>query len=131
MIPWRGERLFSPIFLPGEFQGQRGLAGHSPWDHKESDMTEWLPLSFYFQRLVMLIIFSSAYWPLKRCLFTSSIQFLIELFYILTEIFVFVFSYLCILGRLILSLLFHLQTFSVFMWVVFPCLWFPSQNNIF
>ena len=30
----------TPVFLPGESQGQRSLAGHSPWDHKESDMTE-------------------------------------------------------------------------------------------
>ena len=26
--------------LPGEFHGQRTLEGHSPWDHKESDMTK-------------------------------------------------------------------------------------------
>ena len=25
---------------PGEFHGQRILAGYSPWGHKESDMTE-------------------------------------------------------------------------------------------
>ena len=25
------------IFLPGEFHGQRSLAGYSPWTHKESD----------------------------------------------------------------------------------------------
>ena len=31
--------------LPGEFHGQRRLAGYSPWDHKELDMTEWLTLS--------------------------------------------------------------------------------------
>ena len=29
-----------PGFLPGVFHGQRGLAGHSPWGHRESDMTE-------------------------------------------------------------------------------------------
>ena len=29
-----------PIFLPGEFQGQRSLAGYSPWGHKESDTTD-------------------------------------------------------------------------------------------
>ena len=29
-----------PIFLPGEFQGQRVLVGYSPWDHKELDTTE-------------------------------------------------------------------------------------------
>ena len=26
-----------PIFLPGEFHGQRSLASYSPWGHKESD----------------------------------------------------------------------------------------------
>ena len=33
------------IFLPGESQGQRSLVGYSPYDHKESDMTERLTLS--------------------------------------------------------------------------------------
>ena len=28
------------MFLPGEFHGQRNLAGYSPWGHKESDTTE-------------------------------------------------------------------------------------------
>ena len=27
------------IFLPGEFLGQRSLAGYSPWGHKESDLS--------------------------------------------------------------------------------------------
>ena len=27
------------VFLPGEFHGQRSLAGYSPWGCKESDMT--------------------------------------------------------------------------------------------
>ena len=26
-------------FLPGKYHGQRTLAGYSPWDHKELDMT--------------------------------------------------------------------------------------------
>ena len=26
-----------PSILPGKFQGQRRLAGYSPWGHKESD----------------------------------------------------------------------------------------------
>ena len=30
----------TPVFLPGESYGQRSLVGYSPWDHKESDMTE-------------------------------------------------------------------------------------------
>ena len=30
------------VFLPGESQGQRSLAGYSPQGHKELDTTEWL-----------------------------------------------------------------------------------------
>ena len=30
----------TPVFLPGEFHGQRSLVGCSPWGHKESDLTE-------------------------------------------------------------------------------------------
>ena len=30
-IPWRRGWVPTPVFLPGEFQGQRGLAGYSPW----------------------------------------------------------------------------------------------------
>ena len=30
----------TPVFLSGESQGQRSLAGYSPWGHKESDTTE-------------------------------------------------------------------------------------------
>ena len=30
----------TPVFLPGEFHGQKNLAGYSPWGCKESDMTE-------------------------------------------------------------------------------------------
>ena len=41
-IPWRRDRLPTPVFLPGEFHGQRSLAGHSPWGRKELDTTEQL-----------------------------------------------------------------------------------------
>ena len=34
------KEMATPIFLPGEFHGQRSLVGYSPWGHKESDMTE-------------------------------------------------------------------------------------------
>ena len=33
------------VFLPGEFHGQRSLAGYGPWDRKEGDTTKWLTLS--------------------------------------------------------------------------------------
>ena len=41
-IPWRKDWLPTPVFLPGEFHGQRSLVGCSPWGHKESDTTEQL-----------------------------------------------------------------------------------------
>ena len=44
-IPWRRYWLLTPLFLPGEFSGQRSLAGYSPWGLKESDTTEQLTLS--------------------------------------------------------------------------------------
>ena len=30
----------TPVFLPGEFHGQRSLVGSSPWGHTELDTTE-------------------------------------------------------------------------------------------
>ena len=38
--------LPTPIFLLGEFHGQRSLAGYSSWGHKESDTTEPLIHTF-------------------------------------------------------------------------------------
>ena len=37
---WRRKWQPTLEFLPGEFHGQRSLAGYSPWGHKESDTTE-------------------------------------------------------------------------------------------
>ena len=42
--PLEEEMQFTPVFLPGEFHGQRNLAGYSSWGYKESDMTEQLTL---------------------------------------------------------------------------------------
>ena len=44
-IPQRREWQLTPVFLPGEFHGQRNLVGYSPWGRKESDTTEQLTLS--------------------------------------------------------------------------------------
>ena len=41
--PGEGERLPTPVFWPGEFQGL-----YSPWGHKESDTTEQLSLNLHF-----------------------------------------------------------------------------------
>ena len=41
--PWRRERLPTPVFWTGEFQGL-----YSPWGHKGLDTTEQLSLSTFF-----------------------------------------------------------------------------------
>ena len=55
-IPWRRERLPTPVFWPGEFHGL-----YSPWARKESDRTEWLSLSLFCSYKVSRII------PLHCC----------------------------------------------------------------
>ena len=52
-IPWRRERLPTPVFWPREFHGL-----YSPWGHKESDMTEWLSVS----SLTMRHILNEEFW---------------------------------------------------------------------
>ena len=39
-FPWRRKWQPTPVFLPGEFHGQRILAAYSPWGCTESDMTD-------------------------------------------------------------------------------------------
>ena len=39
-IPWRRAWQSTPVFLPGEFYGQRSLVGYSPWSGKDLDMTK-------------------------------------------------------------------------------------------
>ena len=47
LSPWGREEsdIPTPVFLLGKSYGQRSRAGYSPGGHKESDMTEQLPLS--------------------------------------------------------------------------------------
>ena len=39
-IHWKRKSHPTPVFLPGKSSGQWSLVGYSPWNHKESDMTE-------------------------------------------------------------------------------------------
>ena len=39
-IPWRRKWQSTPVLVPGKSHGQRTLVGYSPWDRRESDMTE-------------------------------------------------------------------------------------------
>ena len=40
--PWGTEWQPTPVFLPGEFHGQKSLMGYGPWGCKELDKTEQL-----------------------------------------------------------------------------------------
>ena len=42
--PGEGNGKPTPVLLPGEFHGERSLAGYSSWSRKEMDMTEQLIL---------------------------------------------------------------------------------------
>ena len=55
LIIWIPNWQLTPVFLPGEFHGQRSLADYSPWGRKESDMTGWLTLHYYY--IIFTIIY--------------------------------------------------------------------------
>ena len=54
----RREWVPPPVFLPGEFHGQRSLVGYSPWEWKATDTTEWLTLPLFMLLLLLLSCFS-------------------------------------------------------------------------
>ena len=39
-FPWRRAWQPTPVFLPGESQGQRSLVGYSPWGHRETRLSD-------------------------------------------------------------------------------------------
>ena len=55
-IPWRGAQQSTPVFLLGESQRKRNLAGYSLRGHKELDMTECVTLSHFFLYSVFVYI---------------------------------------------------------------------------
>ena len=67
---WRRKWQPTPVFLPGESQGQRSLAGCSPWGRTESDMTEQLSnklLQHSFLCLPILGLYLVALGCWERC----------------------------------------------------------------
>ena len=48
-----------PVFLPGESHGQRSLAGYSPWNFKELDITEQHTLSLSCPWIVIPIVWGT------------------------------------------------------------------------
>ena len=66
-IPWRREWQPTPVFLPGESNGRRKLAGYSLWGHKKSDTTEWLTVSLSACSLTSSQLIKKASQLLKYC----------------------------------------------------------------
>ena len=48
----------TPVFLPGEFQGQRSLVGYSPWGCRELDTTEGPTLSPFYGNIRYILFLS-------------------------------------------------------------------------
>ena len=62
-IPWSRAWQPTPVFLPGEFHGQRSLAGYSPWGHKGSDMTGHLTPSLIYIYYILYTYTHTFYEP--------------------------------------------------------------------
>ena len=57
------EWLPTPVFLFGQFHGQKSQEGYSPWGHKELDTTEWITLS-WMCNLCTLIVQFNGFWQM-------------------------------------------------------------------
>ena len=65
-ISRRRKRQPSPVFLPGEFHGQRSLVGYSPRGRKELDMTKRLSTHAHTRKMKYMKC---------PCIFTSGTSF--------------------------------------------------------
>ena len=77
LIPGLGRKWQpTPVFLPGEFHGQRSLVSYSPWDGKELDSTEHVcqhhsTISDHQSHICILVQFSSVQ-SLSRVLLSTT-----------------------------------------------------------
>ena len=55
-IPWGRKWQPTPVFLPGEFNGQRSLVGYSPWGCKELDTTEHAHTQTYWLKIDNIMV---------------------------------------------------------------------------
>ena len=53
--PWRREWQPTPVFLPGEYCGQRSLVGYSPWCRRELTTAEHAHRGTYIVTLTLNI----------------------------------------------------------------------------
>ena len=73
-IPWRREWQPTPVFVPGEFHGQRSLVGNSPWGcrvrhHWATNIHTHIVLPF---RVVMLPLVRQCMW--EACMRAQCIE---------------------------------------------------------
>ena len=62
-ISWRRKWQPTPVLLPGKSHGQRNLVGYSPWDHKEtqlSNFTFFLLRDFAFLPALFICVLSAS-----------------------------------------------------------------------
>ena len=62
-IPWKRKWQPTPVFLPGEFHGQRSLVCYSLWGCKKSDTTERLTFTFKSSVLFSFSVVSDSLRP--------------------------------------------------------------------
>ena len=60
-IPWIRKWQPTPVFLPGKFHGWRSLVAYSPWNHKESDMTEQFHLMLFIKQTDSILLLAQIY----------------------------------------------------------------------
>ena len=63
---------YPSVFLPGESQGHRSLAGYSPWSHKELDITQWLSMHVTCFGSIIISNHDTETWKVHACLFCMS-----------------------------------------------------------
>ena len=76
-ILWRSEWQPSPVFLPGEFHGQRSLMGYSPWSLRVGH--NWMTNTFTFSLpLVICLDFLSRLYVSRSLLISFKLSGLLE-----------------------------------------------------
>ena len=74
---WRRKWQPTPVFLPEKYHGLSSMAGYSPWDHKEWNITEWLSTHADLQNHIYLffcdLISKELFRLLKEIIFFQSL----------------------------------------------------------
>ena len=123
-ILWRRKWRPTPVYMPGEFHGQRSLVGYSPCSCKESDITELLTLS------PKINIFS---WLLKQIprsngiLLSLTLCFSLHPWFCAFVLFAFLLFCFCFLTTWKLFLICHL---CMWIWFCGSICWFFIDRNL-